>query len=68
MFASAFPLGVSKELVVQSLKQQNFTSLYLLLEHHLSGDGLRSLSTASPWPFSRGCRDLFVRPQTTSNT
>ncbi|KAH8030811.1 hypothetical protein HPB51_011855 [Rhipicephalus microplus] len=41
IFASACPLGVSKDLVVQSLKQQNFTSLYHLLKHRLSRDGLR---------------------------
>ncbi|KAL3226818.1 hypothetical protein MRX96_024645 [Rhipicephalus microplus] len=48
IFASAFPLGVSKDLVVQSLKQQNFTSLYHLLKDRLSRDGLRYIEYRLP--------------------
>ncbi|KAL3180079.1 hypothetical protein MRX96_037464 [Rhipicephalus microplus] len=48
IFASAFPLGVSKDLVVQALKQQNFTSLYHLLKHHLSREGLRYIEHRLP--------------------
>ncbi|KAH7982269.1 hypothetical protein HPB52_003558 [Rhipicephalus sanguineus] len=48
IFASAFPLHVSKDLVVQSLKQQNFTSLYHLLKHRLSRDGLRYIEHRLP--------------------
>ncbi|KAL3245751.1 hypothetical protein MRX96_058277 [Rhipicephalus microplus] len=50
IFASAFPLNVSNDLVWQSWKQRNFISLYHLLKHRLSPDGLRyieyRLSTA----------------------
>ncbi|KAL3180082.1 hypothetical protein MRX96_037466 [Rhipicephalus microplus] len=47
-FASAFPLGVSKDLVVQFLKQQNFTSLYHLIKHLLSRNGLRYIEHRFP--------------------
>ncbi|KAH8018473.1 hypothetical protein HPB51_007662 [Rhipicephalus microplus] len=47
-FARAFPLGVSKDLVVQSLKQQNFTSLYHLIKHLLSRNGLRYIEHRFP--------------------
>ncbi|KAL3200903.1 hypothetical protein MRX96_043258 [Rhipicephalus microplus] len=41
-FTSIFPLNTCKELVKQSLKQQNFTSLYHLLPQRLSLKWLRS--------------------------
>ncbi|KAL3190338.1 hypothetical protein MRX96_019409 [Rhipicephalus microplus] len=41
MFASALPLNVSKDLVAQSLKHENFASLYDLLKHRLSYNMLR---------------------------
>ncbi|KAL3197429.1 hypothetical protein MRX96_044899 [Rhipicephalus microplus] len=41
IFANALPLNVSKDLEVQLLKQQSFTSLCHLLKHRLSGNGLR---------------------------
>ncbi|KAH8018567.1 hypothetical protein MRX96_018987 [Rhipicephalus microplus] len=47
-FGSAFPLNVSKDLVGQSLKQQNLASLYHLLKHCLSPKGLRYIEYRLP--------------------
>ncbi|KAH8024849.1 hypothetical protein HPB51_001482 [Rhipicephalus microplus] len=47
-FLFAFPLNVSNDLVEQSLKQQNFFSLYHLLNHLSSHNGLRYIEHRLP--------------------
>ncbi|KAH7961909.1 hypothetical protein HPB52_013270 [Rhipicephalus sanguineus] len=48
IFASTLPLHVSKDLVVQSFKQQNFTSLYHPRKHRLSRNGRRYIEHRLP--------------------
>ncbi|KAL3190337.1 hypothetical protein MRX96_019410 [Rhipicephalus microplus] len=48
MFASTFPLNVSKDLGAQSLKHQNFASLYHLLKYRLSCNRLRYIEHRLP--------------------
>ncbi|KAH7951514.1 hypothetical protein HPB52_010261 [Rhipicephalus sanguineus] len=48
IFANAFPLHVSKDLVVQSFKQQIYTSLHHLPKRRLSRNGLRYIEHRLP--------------------